>query len=116
MLVRRHDGLASRMSLGAGRESGNTPLPAVMCAFALLAIIAAIAHTDAPPEIGLIALTCNEIRRLLVTFVVETARTLACPLAWSRSRRRHQHHAEPATINVRRPPTGAPHNVPRLEY
>jgi hypothetical protein len=64
-----------------------------MLAHALLAVIAAHAHADQPAQAGLIALTCNEIRRLLVTFVVEPTRTLACPLAWSRWRRRHQHHA-----------------------
>jgi SRSO17 transposase len=64
-----------------------------MLAHALLAVLAATeqAHQPAPP--GLIPLTCNEIRRLLATLIIEPARVLACPQAWSRWRRRHQHRA-----------------------
>jgi SRSO17 transposase len=64
-----------------------------MVAHALLAVIAAREHAERPAPDGLIALTCNEIRRLFVTFVIEPGRTLACPLAWSLWRRRHQHRA-----------------------
>jgi SRSO17 transposase len=64
-----------------------------MVAHALLAVIAAREHALRPAPDGLIALTCNEIRRLFVSFVIEPGRTLACPLAWSRWRRRHQHRA-----------------------
>jgi SRSO17 transposase len=64
-----------------------------MLAHALLAVIAAREHTQNPPPTGLIALTCNEIRRLLTTFVIEPARILASPHAWSLWRRRHQHRA-----------------------
>ena len=41
----------------------------------------------------MIALTCNEIRRLFTVLIVEPARVSACPLAWSTWRRRHQHRA-----------------------
>ena len=51
------------------------------------------ARRTAPAPAGLIALTCNEIRRLLTTLIIEPARTLACPHAWSDWRRRHQHRA-----------------------
>jgi hypothetical protein len=34
---------------------------------------------DRPATTGLIALTCDEIRRLLTVLVVEPARALACP-------------------------------------
>jgi len=64
-----------------------------MIAHALLAVIATREHDQRPTPAGLIALTCNEIRRLLVSFVIEPGRALACPLAWSRWRRRHQHRA-----------------------
>ncbi|BBG00370.1 MULTISPECIES: hypothetical protein [Pseudonocardia] len=64
-----------------------------MLAHALLAAIAAHEHAEQPAPDGLIALTCNEIRRLFVTYVIEPARTLTCPLAWSLWRRRHQHRA-----------------------
>jgi SRSO17 transposase len=64
-----------------------------MLAHALLAVIAAHEHTDQPTPAGLIALTCNEIRRLFTTFVIEPGRTLTCPHAWSHWRRRHQHRA-----------------------
>ncbi|MGH3601472.1 MAG: hypothetical protein ACRDQH_14560 [Pseudonocardiaceae bacterium] len=64
-----------------------------MLAHALLAVIAAREHTHNPPPTGLIALTCNEIRRLFTTSVIEPARILACPQTWSLWRRRHQHRA-----------------------
>jgi SRSO17 transposase len=64
-----------------------------MLAHALLAVIAAREHTERPAPAGFIALTCNEIRRLFTVFVIEPARALACPQAWSAWRRRHQHHA-----------------------
>jgi SRSO17 transposase len=64
-----------------------------MTAHALLAVIAAHEHTDRPAPDGLIALTCNEIRRLFTIFVIEPGRTLASPEAWSEWRRRHQHRA-----------------------
>ncbi len=64
-----------------------------MTAHALLAVIAAGEHTDQPATAGLIALTCNEIRRLFTIFVIEPGRALTCPQAWSRWRRRHQHRA-----------------------
>jgi SRSO17 transposase len=64
-----------------------------MVAHALLAVIAAREHAERPAPDGLIALTCNEIRRLFVSLVIEPGRSLACPLAWSRWRRRHQHRA-----------------------
>ncbi len=64
-----------------------------MTAHALLAIIAANEHIDRPAPAGLIALTCNEIRRLFTIFVIEPGRTLTCPKTWSDWRRRHQHRA-----------------------
>jgi SRSO17 transposase len=64
-----------------------------MLAHALLAVIAAREHAQNPPPTGLIALTCNEIRRLFTTFIIEPARVLACPHAWSLWRRRHQHRS-----------------------
>ena len=70
-------------------------------------------RADQPAQSGLVALTCNEIRRLLLTFLVEPTRTLACPLAWSRWRRRH--HARQATTSVRRPLKDARNDL-RLKY
>jgi hypothetical protein len=64
-----------------------------MTAHALLAVIAAHEHTDRPVPAGLIALTCNEIRRLFTVFVIEPGRTMTCPESWSDWRRRHQHRA-----------------------
>ncbi len=64
-----------------------------MLAHALLAVIAAHEHTSRPAPAGLIALTCNEIRRPLTDFVIGPGRVLACPQAWSTWRRRHQHRA-----------------------
>jgi hypothetical protein len=64
-----------------------------MLAHALLAVIAAHEHTEPPARVGMIAFTCNEIRRLFTILVIEPARVLACPEAWSGWRRRHQHRA-----------------------
>ena|GEM_PF-1203003 len=64
-----------------------------MLAHALLAVIAANEHAARPAPAGLIALTCNEIRRLLTVLIVEPGRVLACPEAWSTWRRRHQHRS-----------------------
>lgn len=64
-----------------------------MLAHALLAVIAADEHTDRPAQTGLIALTCNEVRRLLTALVIEPAGTLASPQGWSRWRRHHHHRA-----------------------
>ncbi len=50
-------------------------------------------YTDQPAATGLIALTCNEIRRLLTVLVIEPGRSLACPETWSHWPRRHQHRA-----------------------
>lgn len=50
-----------------------------MLAHALLAVITANEHTTRPTPDGLIALTCNEIRRLLIVLVVDPRRVLACP-------------------------------------
>jgi SRSO17 transposase len=64
-----------------------------MIAHALLVVIAANEHTDRPALAGLIAFTCNEIRRLFTIYVIEPRRTPSCPAAWSHWRRRHQHRA-----------------------
>jgi hypothetical protein len=41
----------------------------------------------------MIALTCNEIRRLFTILIIEPGRVLACPEAWPDWRRSHQHRA-----------------------
>ena len=64
-----------------------------MVAHALLAVIAATEHAQQPAPAGLIALTCNEVRRLFTIYIIEPGRSVACPEAWSRWRRRHQHRA-----------------------
>ena len=64
-----------------------------MVAHALLAVIAAREHAERPAPAGLIALTCNEVRRLLTIYITEPSRIRACPEAWSTWRRRHQHRS-----------------------
>jgi hypothetical protein len=64
-----------------------------MLAHALLAVIAAHEHTNRPAPAGMIALTCNEIRRLFTILVIEPSRARTCPKAWSDWRRRHEHRA-----------------------
>jgi SRSO17 transposase len=80
-----------------------------MIAYALLAVIAATAanaRPNPPAPNDMIALTCAEIRRLFTILIVEPARILACPLAWSHWRRRHQHQAR--TSHYRRQETDPP--------
>ncbi|MFI6079385.1 IS701 family transposase [Actinoplanes sp. NPDC051343] len=64
-----------------------------MLAYALLAVTTATAARTPAPA-GLIALTCNEIRRLLVVHVIEPERRITDPDAWSTWRRRHQYRAK----------------------
>lgn len=64
-----------------------------MLAHALLAVIAATECAQRPAPDGLIALTCNEIRHLFTRLITELTRRRTNPLAWSRWRRRHQHHS-----------------------
>ena len=64
-----------------------------MIAQALLTVIAANEHADRPAPVGIIPLSCSEIRRLFTVLVVAPRRVLACPRAWSTWRRRHQHRA-----------------------
>ena len=65
-----------------------------MLAHALLAVIAAHERSARPAPAELIALTCNEIRRLLTALVIEPGRVLTCPEAWSTWRRQHQYRAK----------------------
>jgi SRSO17 transposase len=64
-----------------------------MLAHALLAVIATTERTQHPPQPELIALTYHEIRRLFTKLIIEPTRRLTNPLACSRWRRHHQHHA-----------------------
>jgi hypothetical protein len=68
-----------------------------MLAHALLAVIAATERATQPTATGLIALTCNEIRRLLTVYVIEPGRARTCPQDWSLWRRRHQHQVAVST-------------------
>ena len=79
-----------------------------MLAHALLAVIAANEHTTRPAPDGLIALTCNEIRRLLTVLVVEPGRILASPEVWSTWRRRHQHRARTSHYQRQEAALGGP--------
>lgn len=72
-----------------------------MIAYALTAVIAAAEHDTHPAPAGLIPLTCNEIRRLLLTHIIEPALRPTCPNAWSRWRRRHQHQARTSHYETR---------------
>jgi SRSO17 transposase len=74
-----------------------------MIAHALLTVIAANEHADRPAPVGIIPLSCSEIRRLFTILVVAPRRVLACPHAWSTWRRRHQHRAR--TSHYRRQET-----------
>jgi hypothetical protein len=73
-----------------------------MLAHAFLSIMTA---TQPPPDpdTGLIPLTRNEIRRLVIDLLTRTARTAGQILHWSRWRRRHQARAR--TSHYRRQAT-----------
>jgi SRSO17 transposase len=64
-----------------------------MLAHALLAVLAATARARHPTTPGMIALTCNEIARLLNRLIIDPVRRLVDPHSWSDWRRRHQHRA-----------------------
>ncbi len=61
-----------------------------MLAHAFLAVTAAREHARAAPPAGLIPLTLNEIRRLLIRLLTRPTENLAHLLRWSLWRRRHQ--------------------------
>jgi SRSO17 transposase len=63
-----------------------------MIGHALLAALAAKA-CERCRSVEVIAVTYAEVRRLLTTLILKPVRVRACPLAWSRWRRRHQHRA-----------------------
>ena len=73
------------------RTNGSWSLLA-MCAHALLAIITATERACGPVPAGLIAITCAEVRRLLI-LALHPPVDIAAALAWSRWRRTAQHRA-----------------------
>ena len=74
-----------------------------MIGHALLAVLAATAHADGPAPAGMIALTCNEIRRLFTVLIIEPARALAF---------RWPGHTGDAAINTTPAPTTTSANTP----
>ena len=84
-----------------------------MLAHALLAVIAANQHTTRPAPTGLIALTCNQIRRLLAVLVVKPSRALA--RAWSTGVDAINTAPAPATTSAKTQPWNG-HNDLRLKY
>jgi SRSO17 transposase len=72
-----------------------------MLAHALLTVLAATERTHNPGPAGLIALTCNEIHRLLNRLVIDPARHLADTLTWANWRRRHQYQARASHYRAR---------------
>lgn len=86
-----------------------------MLAHGLLTVIAANEHNARPAPAGLIALTCNEIARLLTALVVGPARVPACPHAWSTWRDAINTAPAPATTTAKKQPSSG-HNDLRLEY
>ncbi|MFI6262917.1 IS701 family transposase [Micromonospora sp. NPDC051006] len=69
-----------------------------MAALAVLAIGAADSHDPAndPAEQAMIALTVNELRRLINVFIIKSSHDLIHCLHWSGSRRQHQARAKRA--------------------
>lgn len=84
-----------------------------LLALAFLTALAVAAHVEQPPA-GLIPLTRNEIRRLLVAFVIRPVANITHRLNWSNWRRRHQHRAR-ASHYRQRGTTPPDHELP-LEY
>jgi len=64
-----------------------------MTAHALLAVLAVQHAIPLHDQTGMIALTCNEIRRLLARLATATTEQILTILAWSHWRRHHQHRA-----------------------
>ena len=61
-----------------------------MLAHAFLAVVRADEHARQPAPDDLIPPTCNEIRRLFITLVVQPVHEAVHHLGWSDWRRRHQ--------------------------
>jgi SRSO17 transposase len=74
-----------------------------MLAHAFLAVTAAREHARAAPPAGLIPLTLNEIRRLLMRLLAHPAQDLSHLLRWSLWRRRHQATARDCHYRRREP-------------
>jgi hypothetical protein len=86
-----------------------------MIGHALLAVLAVTAHADWPATAGMIALTCNEIRRLFNVLIIEPAHAFVRPLAWSSWRRRHNITPVSITTSANRQSSRG-HNDLQLEY
>jgi SRSO17 transposase len=71
-----------------------------MLAHAFLAVVRADEHTRRPGPTDLVPLSCNEIQRLFITFIVRPVHDAAHRLSWSDWRRRHQ--ARSRTSHYRR--------------
>ena len=86
-----------------------------MLAHALLAVIAARERTQRPAPDGLIALTCNEIRRMLTIYVIDPGRALPAPRPGRTGDDVTNTAPEPATTSAKRRPAHG-YNDLRLEY
>jgi SRSO17 transposase len=73
-----------------------------MLAHALLSAFAAAARARQQQPAGMIALTCNEITRLINRLILDPVRSAASILRWSHWRRRHQHRARTSHYRRRR--------------
>lgn len=70
--------------------SWNPWVTLAMLAHAFLAVVRADEHARCPGPAGLVPLSCNEIRGLLITLVVQPLHDTAHRLGWSDWGRRHQ--------------------------
>jgi SRSO17 transposase len=86
-----------------------------MLAHAFLAVTAAAERARQQPSTTLIAMTCNEIRRLFVSIVDHVRHDLEHLLRWSRWRRRHQARARASHYRRQALTTHDDHEL-RLSY
>jgi hypothetical protein len=86
-----------------------------MVAHALLAVITATEHTQRPAPAGLIALPCNEIRRLFTIYVIEPAGPRPVPRPGHTGGDATNTAHAPVTTSVKKTPTHR-YNDLRLEY
>lgn len=85
-----------------------------MLAHAFLAVVRADEQGRHPEPEGLVPITCNEIQRLFMTFVVQPAHAASHWLGWSTWRRRHQ--ARSQASHYRRQATQHEDHDLQLEY
>lgn len=82
-----------------------------MLAHAFLAVVRADEHARNSAPDGLVPLSCNEIRRLFITLVVQPLHDIAHRLGWSDWRRRHRQRSRTSYTSDKPHPRHEDHDL-----